>query len=282
MTQDARKIGREAPVGGELALADVTGFLGSNWKFIGLLTLLLSAAVVSTALLLPQQYNKQFTLDINAVPTELSVELNQRPVLDDAQIGNLAVEYLQNATLEGVIVNPAYNITTRQVNVALQSRSKDALEAAVPALVKLLEDKFLAAYEKPLGAALEAQVSVVERELETNREALGSIDGDLKRTLAGNTDLENPRIESRVDGLEAARADTLVRVVRSEVNLRNLEEMRRNVLEIAAEAVAVEVLSESEAQQSRSLVPVSALALMLGLVGAVVAALVRTVLRRTG
>ena len=282
MTQDARKIGREAAVKSEFALADVMGFLGSNWKFIGLLTLLLSAAVVSTALLLPQQYNKQFTLDINAVPTELSVELNQRPVLDNAQIGNLAVEYLQNATLEGVIVNPAYNITTRQVNVALQSRSKDALEAAVPALVKLLEDKFLAAYEKALGGALEAQVSVVERELETDRETLELIDEDLKRTLAGNADVENPGTASRVDGLEAARADTLVKVVRSEANRRSLEEMRRDVPEIAAEAITVEVLSESEARQSRSLIPVTALALMLGLVAAVVAALVRTVLRRTG
>ncbi len=257
-------------------------FLKSNAPFIGLLTLLLAATTVLVALLLPEQYSKQLTLDVDTVPIALSSEPSQPPLFDDTQLGSLAVGYLQSANLKGVSVSPTYNTTTRQVNVALQSRSREALEGAVPALVELLEDKFRAAYQEPLGATLSVQVTRLERELEINREALGVIDGELNRVLAGDANLENPRTESRVDALEAARASTLVEVAQSESGLRELEEARRDLPRLAGEAINVEVLSQSEAPQVRSLIPVVALALMLGLVLAIAATLVRTGLKRAG
>lgn len=278
MTQGAQKPVDRSSEGHVFGLGDVLRFLKSNALFIGLLTLLIAAAAVVVALLLPQQYSKQLTLDVNTVPIQLSSEPGQPPLFDDTQIGSLAVSYLQSANFEGVSISPTYNATTRQVSVALQSRNREALEESVPALVELLEDRFRAAYEEPLGATLEVQVTGLERELETNREALESVDTELERTLAGDASMENPKTESRVDGLEVARASTLVEAAQSEANLRELGEARRDLPRLAGEAVSVEVLSESEAPQSRSLVPVVILALMLGLVLAVLAAVARALL----
>lgn len=276
MAQGVRETERKDPYGRKPALADVTGFLKSNWRFIVLLTLLLSAAMVVVALLLPQQYSKRLTLRVTTLPTELLSTLGQ-PVLDEAQAGNLTVGYLQNANIEGVNVSPTYNVATRQVSVALQSRDGNALGAAVPALVDLLEEEFREVYEEPLGAALEAQVSSLEREVGASEEAIELVDREVEGALTG--DPEDPRTMARVEGLETARANTLTEVAKSEAEIRELQDARRDLPELAGEPVAVEVLSESDAPQARSLVPVVALTLILGLAGAVAAAVVRAALR---
>lgn len=273
MTQHAPKSGNKGY--GEPGFSDVAGFLKSNALFIGILTLLTSAVVVGVALLLPQQYSKQITLDPATVPTSILTELNQPAVFDDAQLGSLAVDSVQNADLDGVSASPTYDTATRQVNVALQAESEAALEDAVPALLSTLEDGFAEAYERPLDNILDARVDGLQETVETNRAAAESLEQE-----TGDLTGSDPRTLARLEGLEVARAGALAEIARSEAGIREFEETREDLPRLADEAVEVQVVSESEAPQSRSLGPIVALALMLGLVVAVAAAIVRTVLKK--
>ncbi len=276
MTQGAKKTFNKSSEEREFGLGDVMNFLKSNALFIGLLTLLIAAVAVGVALLLPQQYSKQLTLDTTTIPTSLLSELGQPPTFDDTQLGNLAVGYIQSANLEGVSVSPTYNTTTRQVNAALQSGSRDALDAAVPALVRLLEDRFREAYEEPIADILDVRVERLESDIEVNRLAVESLERET-RALTGS----DPRDLARLEGLEGARGEALADVARSEAEIQDLQEVREDLPRLADEVIAVEVLSESEAPQSRSFMPIVVLALMLGLVLAVVVAIIGTVLRKS-
>ncbi len=275
MTQGVRRKGSKGYEERELPFGDVASFLKSNGIFIGVLTILVSTVVVSIALALPQQYSKQLTLDPTQAPTSLASTLGQPPIFDDAQLGNLIVTYLQSANLDGVNVRPTYDQTTRQVNVALQSGSEDALDAAITALPRLVEDNLRKAYEEPLANLLSAQSAGLEGQIEVTRSAVGALEREGKAL-----DESNPRSLARLEGLESARGTALAEIAQIESQVRELDESLEDLPRLADEAATVQVLSKSESSQSRAFVPVVVLALMIGLVLAVVTALVRTALRR--
>lgn len=260
----------------EFALRDVVDFLRSNALFIGLLTLLIAVAVVVLSLLPPQQYSKQFVLDVIPVPTELLQSLNQ-PVLDDVQASNLAVESLQSAGTQGVSVSPTYDPSTSQIEVTVQSEDREDLDEIGSRLPEVAERQLRNVHEELLAAALDTRISDSQDLIGANKSAIAS----LEREMEGLNGASDPQTLARLEGLESARGSVLAEIARSEAGLRDLEATRDDLPRLAEAAVSVEVLSESQNLQSRSLVPVVALAVMLGLVGAVVAALVRTALRRS-
>ncbi len=276
MTQGARKTDSRGPSELGLVPGGVAGFVRSNALFMGLLTVLIAVTVLGIALVLPQQYSKQIVLAVTPVPTELVQDLGQ-PVLDEVQASTLAVEYLRNAGIDGVDVSPAYDVSTRQINVSVGAEDREALEGIGPRLAEVAKQRLLGVYEGPLAAALDARLDGLRNTIEVNRAAVES----LEREAQALDDTGDPRALARLEGLESARAAALAEIARSAAETRNIEAALDELPRLTDEIVSAPVLSESETVESRSLAPVAVLALMLGLVGAVVAALIRAALRRS-
>ncbi|WP_166395372.1 Wzz/FepE/Etk N-terminal domain-containing protein [Rubrobacter marinus] len=268
--------------GDEIVLSDILGFFRANWKLIGLLTLLFSALAIGLALLLPDQYNKRVTLAVRPVPSDLQTSLNQPPVMTPKQAGDLAVAYIQNADLGGVDASPTYNNVTQWVEVALQSRDRDALNGVAPVLVEAVENGFSTNYEAAFRAAVETEVTQLRRGLENQREILEDLDNQIEQSgpvQTGGT--EDVAAIVRLQALETERADQNAAIAADENRLAYLEEALRDLPQRARDATSVEVLEESGTPQSRSLVPLMILAVLSSLVLAVIVAIVRTAVRGT-
>jgi capsular polysaccharide biosynthesis protein len=275
LAKAARETEREDGPEQGFDLADALGFLRANLLLIGILTLVFAALVVAVALLLPQRYSKQLTLEVQQVPTGPLEELNQ-PILSDAQVGQLAVSALRDAGIEGVSVSPNLDPVTEQVNVAVQSGSRNALEGIAARLASVVKRNLIAAYKDPLGTALDARLALLQGDVDADRQTVEA----LERQARGLSGVEDPRTRARLEGLENARADALADIARTQADMRNLRGDREDLSASAGDALKVEVVSQTNASQSRSLAPVVALAVMLGLTGAVAVVLLRELLRR--
>lgn len=263
----------------ELVLSDVLGFFRSNWKLIGLLTLLFSALSIGLASLLPDQYNKRVTLAVRPVPSDLQTTLGQPPVMTPTQAGDLAVAYIQNADLGVVDASPTYNNTTQWVEVALQSPGREALNDAAPTLVEAVESGFATNYETAFRAAVETEVARLERAVEDQREALTALDRQIEQAGPAQTGgTEDVGAIVRLQALETQRADQTAALTADESRLEYFAEALGDLPGRARDATVVEVLNESGTPQSRSLVPLAILAVLSSFVVAVIVAIIRTAL----
>lgn len=270
---------KSGEAGDELVLSDILGFFRSNWKLIGLLTLLFSVLAIGLALLLPDQYNKRVTLAVRPVPSDLQVTLGQPPVMTPKQAGDLAVAYIQNADLDGIDASPTYNNVTQWIEVALQSPDRAALDGAAPIVVEAVEEGFQSNYETAFRAALETEIARLERAVENQREALDDLERQIEQSapaqLGGTEDVG---AIVRLQALETQRADQTAALAADENRLAYFTEALGELPERARDATSVEVLEESGTPQSRSLVPLAILAVLSSFVLAVIVAIIRTAL----
>lgn len=269
-----RKKGGES--GDEIVLSDILGFFRSNWKLIGLLTLLFSALAIGLASLLPDQYNKRVTLAVRPVPSDLQISLGQPPVMTPKPAGDLAVAYIQNADLGSVDASPSYNNVTQWVEVALQSRDSDALKDVGPTLVEAVESSFQSNYETAFRAAVETETARLERTVEDQREALATLDRQIEQVEPAQTGgTEDVAAIVRLQVLETQRADQTAALAADENRSAYLGEALQDLPERARDATSVEVLEESGTPQSRSLAPLMILTVLFSFVLAVIVAIIR-------
>lgn len=246
---------------------NIGGFARRNWKFMVLVAVILSVVAVTLLAILPQQYSRQLTLGIRIVPVGLLGDFEQ-PTINPAEPGNSAVNLLREENIEGVTVLPTYNIVTQQVDVTLQSQSREALESASGArFEKLLEKRFRDVYQKLLVATLDAPLTDLRLQAQSEKEALALIEGEISGAQG-----------ARLQGLETERADALAEIKRLETEVERLERVQQDPSELETSLVVVSAVSETEVVQSRSFMPMAVLAVMLSLVAAVAAAIVRTTL----
>jgi hypothetical protein len=280
----------------EIVLSDVIDFFASNWKFILLSTLVLSTVAVTLILLLPQQYNKQVTLNVTPVSTDTLVELglsatagaqDRGPAGDPAanmnkeQAGELTVRYLQNADLGEVDVSPNYNIITQWVEVVAQSRSRDALEDVGSTIVEVVEEGFQEYYETQIGSALETQLSQLERKIEGQQETLAQIERLIDQVPPTRTGgAENIEALTRLQALELRRVDTEGEIAANQNRRDDLQEALNDLPQRAAEPIVVGIMSESDVAQARSLVPVVGLVLLGSFVVTMILAIIRAAFRK--
>lgn len=253
-------------------------FVRSNWKFIAIVTVVLSIIALVLLSFLPQQYSRQFTLDVVSVPTGLFEELDQN-IVDPTQAANLAVSYLQDASFEEVSVIPSYNVRTRQVDVTLQSESREALEGAGDQLADTIEERFQGSYEESLGAALTARLENLDTDLRAEREALELLETRMDQASSGSASSSDPQTMARLQGLETEHAYSVAEIARLQSERRELEQAQGNLSGLAAEPIAANIVSSSDISQSRSFAPMAVLAVMLSFIAAVTVAIIRTTLR---
>ncbi len=257
----------------EIAFADVKNFFRSSWKFLVLATLAFLVVFIAIILLSPRQYSMRLTVVVTPVPSEFLVAIGQ-PIVDQTRANNLAAEYLRDTDLEGVSISSTYNITTSEIDVVLQSSSK-VLQEAKSKLPEMIEDNFQEEYKEPLEQALEVRIATLERQIRAEREVVDLMEQRVKEvSVSGSGDLDLAKLEALEGQIANSRAD----IDRAEVQVRQLEKIQRDLSRLARELVVAEI-TESETSQSRSLILMMPLAVILSFVMAVVAAILRMMLR---
>jgi capsular polysaccharide biosynthesis protein len=268
--------------GGRPTLASMVDFLRANWKFLALLTLVLSAVGVILALLVPGQYTKQVTLSVRPVPTELIAELDQTP-LAPQQLGDTVVRYLQNGDYLGQVeATPLYNPGTQQVEIDLRSNDEEALDDVGFEVVEVVEGGLQQFFEDTLGTSLETQLAQLEVQIEDNNNTLTQLEQQIEQVSTDADDTEDSVTTTRLEALEAERADRIAALAQAEDRQSDLEQAQEDLRRLAGEAATVELVSESAVSQTGSLASRVALAVVSGFVVALLATIVRAASRRGG
>lgn len=256
----------------------IGSFVRGNWKFVVLVTVILSVIAVVLTLLLPRQYTRQLSLGVRAVPLALS-ENFQPSIVNPAEAPNLAVGYLQEADLEGVSILPSYNIRTQQIDVTLRSENREALNNTGPVLKRAVEKGLRGAYEAPLKTALESWISVLEIEVQAERDALDSLEGEIEDIPVGSSGQLDTRDTARLEGLETASVNARTEINRLQTEMDRMKQAREDPAELVSDPVAVDLIYEADIVESRSPITMIVLAVMVAFVVAVAAAVVRTAIR---
>lgn len=276
MARDDVNKGADREEGGP-SLLDLLRFFGSSWKLFLLLALVFSAVSLAVVLLLPQRYEKQVTLSATPVPNDLNLlgrSANSSSVLNtntlnQGDVGQLTAGYLQGIDIEGVEMDPVYNKDTQRVNVSLASSNRGLLDGVTPRIVETVRTQFRDVYEESLGAALEAGQADLERNVEVNKETLEQVNRQIAEV--GDAGVAS---EARLQALENERAEIDVNVSQAEIQVRNLEQTREDLSDMAMDPVVLEVIQESAVSESNSALSRAVLAL----VGSLLAAAAITVL----
>ena len=254
----------------EISLADVLYFLRSNFKFFGLLALVLSIIAVAVVSLIPKEYEKQVNLSVRQVPIVpgTSGQLPQQPGTVDVErlptdaLGNTAVRYAQQEDLGDVSVSPKYDTIEQQVQLTLRSQDPGSFDGISSRVIDQLKTKFGKYFEDPLSRAVESRMANLK------------VSNDLSRELL--TQIEQPSSEM----FEMQRAQVLTQIAAGELEIRDLEQAQSDLSRLASEMVSVEIRNESEVHQASSRARQIALAIVAALVGAAILTIVRGALRK--
>lgn len=251
--------------------AYVVGFLRRNWKFLGLLTVVLLAGAVALILLLPTQYQKQVSLKPELAPSELlaRTEPASLPGLGQDALVASAVTSLQSGAQSGTfgevgvsaVGDPPTAGVRQRINATLRSSNEDALEEATPGVVSFLEVELERRYEGEVGDALERELGQAERDVQTKSGALA-------------------RVERQAGQNSVGESIVLASLAEAETEQEDLEQVVEDIPQAAAEAISVEVVSESDVTQTRALTGLVLLAVAVSLATAVALALAREALAR--
>lgn len=256
---------------------NIRAFVRDNWKFVVVVTVILTVIAVILTLLLPRQYTRELSLGVRVVPLAFSKDF-QPSIVNPAEAPNLAVGYLQEVDLEGVSVLPSYNARTQQIDVTLRSENREALEGTGPVLTRIVEKGLQDVYEGPLETALESRISVLEVEARADGETQDFLEREID-DLPDSSGPDETRATARLEGLETASAEARSEIKRLQVEIDRLKQAREDPAEFLSEPVAVDLTYEAGIVESRSPITMIVLAVMVAFVVAVAAAVLRTAIR---
>lgn len=248
----------------EISIVDIIRFFLDNWRFLGLTTVGVSVIAVTLSLSQPTRYQKQLTLSVQPAPAPVSAF----PAMDINQANNLAVKFLQNLKLDQTTALPKYDPTTQQIDLTLRSPNRSSLKDARPIAIRQVETGF----EEVMGKSIKTSLVSIDIELKRNKRIIQQL--ELQKAQF------SPTNEFRLGVLESQRAQKLAHLAELEFDKQYLEQARKNLTEFTSQFIAVQMLTESEVPQRRSLVEVVVVAVIAGFLVAVLAAIIRDQLLR--
>lgn len=244
-------------------LVEIIQFLSRNWKFLGLVTIVLSTLAIVLSLLSPKQYQKQLSLRIKTIPFPLSSQ-SVFPAIDVNQAGTLAVEFIiKSAQLAPITTTARYEVETQKIDVSLESPNARSLSSVSPKIISQLRTKF----QEPIGQILATSLIVTDLQLKKQQQILPQLD----RQIAQSPPTDTPRVEA----LETERARSVAAIAALQVDKDYLQQSQKNLPDFTAKVLSVQVLSESEVQQARSSGQSVVIAIVASFMVAVVAAIIR-------
>ncbi len=246
--------------GDEIGLVDIVQFLIRHIKFIGLTTVALSSAMIALSLLNPKQYQKQLTLSVRSTSIPLSSQ--PLPFIDINQAGALTVDFLKSSQLDEITVTARSDIETQKIDLNIQSPNTNALNTVAPKIVSQLKTRF----QEPLNQSLTTWLTTTELQLEKEK----SILPQLQRTIAQLP----PTDRGKLDALEAEQAQAAADIAALEFDKDYIEQSQKNLPEFAAKIMSVQVVSESEVQETRPSGQMAVIAVIASFMVAVLAAII--------
>ena len=250
--------------GDEIGLVDIVQFLIRHIKFIGLTTVVLSSAAIALSMLNPKQYQKQLTLSVRSTSIPLSSPLLSQPLpfIDINQAGALTVDFLKSSQLDEITVTARYDLETQKIDLNLQSPNANALNTVAPKIVSQLKTRF----QEPLNQSLTTWLTTTELQLEKEK----SILPQLQQAIAQLP----PTDRGKLDALQAEQAQAAADIAALEFDKDYLEQSQKNLPEFAAKIMSMQVVSESEVQQTRSSGQMAVIAVIASFMVAVLAAII--------
>jgi hypothetical protein len=246
--------------GDEIGLVDIVQFLIRHIKFIGLTTVVLSSAAIALSLLNPKQYQKQLTLSVRSTSIPLSSQL--LPFIDINQAGALTVDFLRSSQLGEITVTARYDIETQKIDLNLQSPNAKTLNTVAPKIVSQLKTRF----QEPLNQSLTAWLTTTELQLEKEKSILPPLQQTIAQLPPTNT--------GKLDALEAEQAQAAADIAALEFDKDYLEQSQKNLPKFAAKIMSVQIVSESEVQETRSSGQMAVIAVIASFMVAVLAAII--------
>jgi hypothetical protein len=250
---------------------EIIQFLSLNWKFLGLTTVVLSAFAIALSLLSPKQYQKQLALRIKTTSFPLSFQsqsLSLFPAIDVHQTGGLAVEFLKSAKLDQITAIARYDAETQKIDLNLESPNASALSTASPKIISQLKTRF----QEPLRQAVETSLVGTELQLKKQKQILPQLALQIARLPPSNT----PKLEA----LETERAKSVAAIAALQFDKDYLQQSKKNLSDFTAKVLSIQLLSESDVQQTRSSGQMVVIAVIASFIVAVLAAIIRNQLPR--
>ncbi|MGB7442593.1 MAG: Wzz/FepE/Etk N-terminal domain-containing protein [Coleofasciculaceae cyanobacterium] len=246
----------------EISLIDIIRFLGRNWKLITLTTAGLSAIAIFLSYLQPKQYQTQLTLSVK--PIQIMPGLPQFiPGLDVKQANDVAVELLQTQPLEQIVATPNYDPTNQKIGITLRSTTPTVLRG----LGDTIADELATGFEEVIGSNVENALSYQKLQIKKHQEVLNQIEKEIAQTSPSNT--------AKLEALEEQRSVYLTAIASLTFDQNELELAQKNMAEFAAQALLINVLSESGVLQTGSVKKMVVVAILVSFILAVLAALIR-------
>lgn len=262
---------REIPNEDEVSLVDIIRFFRLNWKFLALVTVVLSSIAITFSLLKPQPYQKQLTLSVK--PTSHSLSSVSVPSMSVEEVRLQAVEFLQNQKLSNITTTAAYDTSSQKINLTLESPDQSALAGASDQAISQLKTQF----QKILSADIERGLRKIKQDHKREQRVQAQLEKQVNQLPPLNkTEPKQFQIEARLRSLEAQRANLAASMAANEVDQEYLEQAKGNLAQVAEQAIAVQVLKESEVQQTGSLRVLIVIAVIASFMVAVFTALIRS------
>lgn len=263
----------------EVSLLDVMRFFSRNGKFIGLTTLGLLVSAITLSLLLSKQYQKQLTLLVRPIQLPLAQPF---PGLDAYQVNTLAVELLQerpqnqitpdHIANDKISIKPKYNSTTQQLDITLRSPDLSFLSNAAPRVLSQLNSDF----QDILSKTLQTNISSIALQIQRNQVTLAQMEQQIAQLKFSNlANSQGVRTVARLEALETQRVIYITTIATLKFDKQYLEQAQKNPAELAAKAISVQILTESEVRPTRSLQQVAIPAIVGSFIVAVLAAIIR-------
>jgi hypothetical protein len=188
------------------------------------------------------------------------------------EVGLRVVTFLQKQKLDQVTAVPTYNASTQQIDLTLQSPNPSTL-AGVSSKVTSQVNAYL---QKQLDRSIKNSLKGATQQLNRYQKIVNRLEQQIKQlpVPTGKTP-EALRAEVRLRSLEAQRAELINSMTTQEVDEEYLEQALRNPAQFSDQIMSVQVLTESEVRQTRSLLQVMVLAVIASFMVAVLAAILR-------
>lgn len=248
-------------------LVDIIQFLHRHMKFLGVTTVVLSAIAIALTLLSPKPYQKQLALRIKTTYFPLSVQ-SFFPAIDVNQTGALALEFLKSAKLDQITATARYDAETQKIDLNLESPNASALSTASPKIISQLRTRF----QQPLRQSVETSLVATELQLKKQKQILPQLALQIARLPPTNT----PKLEA----LETERAKSVAAIAALQFDKDYLQQSKKNLSDFTAKVLSIQLVSESDVQQTRSSGQMVVVAVTASFIVAVLAAIIRNQLPR--
>lgn len=250
----------------EISLIDVILFFQKHWRFLGIVTLLLSLGITGMALSKPKNFTQKLTIAIELNLTNIqlqNIDIGQIPRnIDLPKVNNLGVEFLTNLENDKVDLQATYNAENQNIDITLTSSQTTDLTDKSDHIITQLQDSF----KEKIKSDLDNSLQSLNRNIQKNELILKDLESQISQS-SNNV----PRLEA----LELQRTAYIINLSSLKVDRQFLDNSKVNIAEFTEKVLPVKIIKKSPIeQQSSSLLKVYILAAIASFMVAVFSAVI--------